>query len=86
MDQLFIVNIFIFKYKNNLANKLIIFGGMNNSNYIGSSLMIFNLDSHLNPSLYKNKYFKFDAKTRKSFPGRPKTKSVFPNFNLPPIK
>ena len=28
------------------ANKLIIFGGMNNNNYIGSSLFIINLDFH----------------------------------------
>ena len=34
------------------ANKLIIFGGMNNNNYIGSSLFIINLDLNF-PQLLK---------------------------------
>ena len=32
-------------------NKLIIFGGMNNNNYIGSSLFIVNLDFNFSPKI-----------------------------------
>ena len=36
------------------ADKLIILGGMNNDNFIGSSLFIINLDFSYNNSLFKN--------------------------------
>jgi hypothetical protein len=40
----FIVNILI-----NLANKLIILGGMNNNNYLGSSILVLHLDINSRP-------------------------------------
>jgi hypothetical protein len=47
---------------------------MNNLNYIGASLMIFDLDSHLNPNSYK-KYKKNDT-----------GKKHKQHLQLPPIK
>ena len=45
---------------------------MNNLNYIGASLMIFDLDSHLNPNSYKK--YKDTGKKHKN------------HLQLPPIK
>ena len=59
-------------------------------NYIGASLMIFDLDSHINPKLYKKDIFsildnkKDQRKKQVSFLGRPKT--ILANIQLPPIK
>ena len=50
---------------------------MNSLNYIGASLLIFDLDSHLNPNSYKkNKFGKNDK--GKTFHYQP--------LQLPPIK
>jgi hypothetical protein len=55
-----------------LANKLLIFGGMNNQNYLGSSLFIVDLDSHLTVHKFKELIssdpddFKFDYNIFKS--------------------
>ena len=74
------------------SNKLIIFGGMNNNNYIGSSLFIVNLDFYYNCD-YKNDaerkihYLKKDNKRKqlKIELGKLKLGVVLP-INLPPIK
>lgn len=63
---------------------------MNNLNFIGSSLMIFDLDSHLNPNIYKNNLFaKLEKKNERgkkiSFAQRP-TSIVNNRLELPPIK
>lgn len=81
----------LFKFILFVGNKLIIFGGMNNLNYLGASLLIFDLDSHINIKSYKPGYFKLDKKNERnskrksvSFVARPKT--ILMNAQLPPIK
>ena len=74
------------------SNKLIIFGGMNNNNYVGSSLFIINLDFNfsskiMNPSekLINNnpKNLKIDeTKTQE----KKSEFEIIVQFNLPPIK
>ena len=54
---------------------------MNNLNYIGASLMIFDLDSHLNPNSYKKNKF-LEGKKRDD---KGKTFHYQP-LQLPPIK
>ena len=74
------------------SDKLVIFGGMNNSNYIGSSLFIVNLDFYYNRD-YKNgaerktESLKKDNKNMKINLelGKLKLSNIFP-LNLPPIK
>ena len=62
-------------------------------NYIGSSLLIFDLDSHLNPNKYrKNMWFNFDNKRkandfkRRSMYDGMQNSLNNDNFRLPPIK
>ena len=49
------------------SNKLIIFGGMNNTNYIGSSLFIINLNSNYSPVLKTPEEILLDKITRANF-------------------
>jgi hypothetical protein len=63
---------------------------MNNKNYIGASLLIFDLDSHINIKSYKQDYFlKIENKTnlnkRKSVNFVP-PRTILMNAQLPPIK
>ena len=75
------------------SNKLIIFGGMNNSNYIGSSLFIVNLDFYYNIDNKNDTERKIDdlkkdnknPKKLKLELGKLKLGVVLP-INLPPIK
>ena len=59
-------------------------------NYLGASLLIFDLDSHININSYKQNYFmkidnkKDQNKKKVSFVSRPKT--ILMNGDLPPIK
>lgn len=66
---------------------MIVFGGMNNNNLIGSSLMTFDLDSHLHPASYKKNHHKYENRNitrHKSLKSRPNTN--LKNCDLPPIK
>jgi hypothetical protein len=59
---------------------------MNNMNYIGSSLMIFDLDSHLYPNKFKDKKRNDDIKRKRvNIEGRP-ISILNNNLQLPPIK
>ena len=81
------------------ANKLIIFGGMNNNNYIGSSLFIINLDFHYSTILktaeqimIENLQKNNDEKESKKMINKLKKElekfeiGVVSPINLPPIK
>lgn len=66
---------------------------MNNLNYLGASLLIFELDSHLNPSLYKKNFFsKYENKRKTEDPRKNTVKvngkpvSILGNTQLPPLK
>ena len=73
-------------------NKLIIFGGMNNNNYIGSSLFIVNLDFNFSPKIMNaaeqitmnnSKNSKVDEMKRQE---KSNKLGIISQFNLPPIK
>ena len=77
------------------GNKLIIFGGMNNNNYIGSSLFIINLDfSYTNQLRTAQEVMMKELKGQNHFEARQKLKNqlkkmqigVVTKFNLPSIK
>ena len=80
------------------ANKLIIFGGMNNNNYIGSSLFIVNLDFHYSTILktaeqlmYENLQNNNEKESKKKIQKLKKELQKFEigivtPINLPPIK
>ena len=73
-------------------NKLIIFGGMNNNNYIGSSLFIVNLDFNFSPKIMNaaeqlminnSKNSKIDEITKQEMNDK---LGIISQFILPPIK
>ena len=80
------------------ANKLIIFGGMNNNNYIGSSLFIVNLDFNFPNILKTSKNITFDEFNNLNENESKKINQklekdlqkyelgIISHFNLPPIK
>ena len=73
-------------------NKLIIFGGMNNNNYIGSSLFIVNLDFNFSPKIINaaEQLMINNSKNSKIEQMKIKEKNnklvIISQFNLPPIK
>ena len=79
------------------GNKLIIFGGMNNNNYVGSTLFIINLDFNFSPKMInadddllinntKNKKNEESSKQEKNNKIGNMKKSNISKLNLPPIK
>ena len=74
------------------SNKLIIFGGMNNNNYIGSSLFIINLDFNFSPKIIidAQKLIINNSKNKKidetKIQENKYNLGIISHFNLPPIK
>ena len=74
------------------SNKLIIFGGMNNNNYIGSSLFIINLDFNFSPKIITDaqKLIINNSKNKKidetKIQENKYNLGIISHFNLPPIK
>ena len=74
------------------SNKLIIFGGINNNNYIGSSLFIINLDFNFSPKIIidAQKLIINNTKNKKidetKIQENKYNLGIISHFNLPPIK
>ena len=82
-----------------ISNKVLIFGGMNNTNYVGSSLFIINLDFNYSPATKTKEQLEVEELQRKNdFESRNKLRKLKQNISkrlsivaatpiiLPPIK